>query len=166
MLRRKGARIIGTELYLPFSAARKFYSKSHYSYQAYDREIFVDNNPITSFDQNYHFLAQGLGFNYTDAGIVELGVFAEDGFFDNELLLDKKLSYQNLGVYALVGYDSLNDISFPTSGRRITIRIGGQHETIENAIDQQDFLGHRETDSFFVEFDFFRWGGGFLFWGA
>ena len=108
---------------------------------------------MTSFDQDFYRIIQAFGYNFLNSGVLEIGAYVDDGFFDNELLLDSSIEYENIGAYFKIGFDSLDSISFPTKGHRINLTVSGLKENIDNAISSTAILDHRETKTLLIAFD-------------
>ncbi|MBT1444011.1 patatin-like phospholipase family protein [Shewanella sp. JM162201] len=121
-------KLIGSEFYQPLDRDQEFYSRARYQYEIKAWDWFDANNKIFELDKHTHRLNVGLGLNFALHGQVELGLVGERGKVSNEAILESDLDYSSYGGYLLVGYDTLNSISFPTSGNRITFKVTRFHE--------------------------------------
>ena len=125
-------RHLSTELYLPLTATRLFYSRSNYHFKGIQWSIFNANHLLLDLEQQSHTLEQGLGWNFTQSGLIELGINAEKGDFENELVFDNQLAYKTYGAHLLFAYDSLDSISFPTQGNYLSAAFYARKESAEN----------------------------------
>ena len=113
-------RILATEFYQPLDRDQSFYSRTRYQYELDKWELFEGNVLALALEKATHSLELGIGYNYTHSGIIELGLIGEKGEISNDALLYEDFKFSSYGGYFKFGYDSLNSISFPTSGNRIT----------------------------------------------
>ncbi|QYJ75782.1 patatin-like phospholipase family protein [Shewanella sp. FJAT-52076] len=116
-------KLLGTEFYQPLDRDQEFYGRARYQYEITAWELFDANNKVFEFDKDSHRIDLGLGLNFAQLGQLELGVTGERGKISNEALLLEDLKFSSYGGYFQIGYDSLNSISFPTSGNRVTLRV-------------------------------------------
>lgn len=128
---------LATEFYQPLDRDQVFYSRTRYEYKKKDFSFYERNEKIYTFDKSMHMLELGLGYNYTQQGILELGLVGEDGTISNDALLYEDFNFGSYGGYLKFGYDSLNSISFPTEGNRFTFNMYFRDEDL----DFEDELG-------------------------
>ncbi|NRB38325.1 MAG: patatin-like phospholipase family protein [Pseudomonadales bacterium] len=141
-------RALNTELYLPLTPTRLLYSRSFYSYDFLNWDVFDQNQLLLDIQQKSHSIEQGFGWNWTQSGALELGMSAETGEFENELVFEEKLKYDSYGGYLLFTYDALDSISFPTQGSYYSAQIYARKEE-SNSLNTNN--SHHLTDSLFVE---------------
>ena len=119
-----------SELYLPIDQVQRFYQTHVFEFDREALDLFVDNNRAFSLEQTSYRLDLGLGHKLARNVIVEAGVILEQGEFVNELFLDETLDYKSPGVFLRFGFDSLDRISFPTRGNRLTLDLIHRHEDL------------------------------------
>ncbi|MCK5880856.1 MAG: patatin-like phospholipase family protein [Sinobacterium sp.] len=139
---------LSTELYLPLNATRLFYSRSIYSAGIVKWDIFNEGHDLLEFRQKSQTIEQGLGWNWTQSGALELGAVAEAGEFKNELVFEDEIEYDSYGGYFMFTYDTLDSISFPTQGSYYSAQIVTRKEEVNNVnIVNNDHL----IESLYVE---------------
>lgn len=112
-------KLFATEFYQPLDRDQDFYSRARYQYDIHNWDIYDNNNRALIFNKKTHTIEMGIGYNYVPQGVIELGLVAEKGVIINDAWLVKDFDFNSYGAYLRVGYDSLDSISFPTSGNRI-----------------------------------------------
>ncbi|MGI2261397.1 patatin-like phospholipase family protein [Shewanella sp. GXUN23E] len=122
-LRLGSEKLIGTQFYQPLESEQLFYTQATAEYAINNWELYEDNVRIAKFDKLSFELFAGLGYNYATAGQLELGVLSEWGEIKNESLQRETFHYNSWGGYLSLGYDTLDSISFPTSGNRFNMNV-------------------------------------------
>jgi len=129
-----------SEVYLPLDQNHNLYQASVYEYQRTDRNYFIDNERAFIFDQTSHSVELGLGYIPGHVASFEAGLSFEQGKIDNKIFLEGQIRYSSPGLYLKFGYDSLDRISFPTRGNRLTLQINARDEDVSG-----DLFGDGET---------------------
>ncbi|KFZ36198.1 patatin [Shewanella mangrovi] len=115
-------KMLSSEFYQPLDADQHVYSRAQYRYLVNNWEFFEGNSLYYQLEREAHALELGLGFNFSSVGMVEFGINGEAGRISNRALIDD-IDFTSYGTYLRVGYDSLNSISFPTSGNRFRVNL-------------------------------------------
>ena len=144
-------RSISTEFYLPLDGEREFYSRSRYSFVSFEWDIFVEDVLPVPIDQQFHSLTQGLGYNYSQPGFIEVGVAVDVGEFSDPVFLQGTIDYFTYGSYLKLGFDSLNSIDFPTEGFYINFSSFLRNEEVDDhsvisKADNADFISSLLVD--------------------
>ncbi|WP_338726455.1 patatin-like phospholipase family protein [Shewanella baltica] len=128
-------KLFATEFYQPLDRDQQFFSRARYQYDTRNWDLYDNNNRLLTFDKKTHTIELGIGYNYTSQGMIELGLVAEKGAIINDAWLLRDLDFSSYGAYFRFGYDSLDSISFPTSGNRVTLNVYVRNEDFEDIID-------------------------------
>ncbi|MGI2188212.1 patatin-like phospholipase family protein [Shewanella oncorhynchi] len=128
-------KLFATEFYQPLDRDQQFFSRARYQYDTRDWDLYDNNSRILTFDKKTHTIELGIGYNYTLQGMIELGLVAEKGAIVNDVWLTQDLDFSSYGAYFRFGYDSLDSISFPTSGNRVTLNVYVRNEDFNDTID-------------------------------
>ena len=141
-------KLFATEFYQPLDRDQQFFSRARYQYDTRDWDLYDNNSRIFTFDKKTHTIELGIGYNYTLQGMIELGLVAEKGSIVNDVWLTQDLDFSSYGAYFRFGYDSLDSISFPTSGNRVTLNVYVRNEDFNDSIDdnQNQFSVQIEAD--------------------
>lgn len=141
-------KLFATEFYQPLDRDQQFFSRARYQYDTRDWDLYDNNSRILTFDKKTHTIELGIGYNYTLQGMIELGLVAEKGSIVNDVWLTQDLDFSSYGAYFRFGYDSLDSISFPTSGNRATLNVYVRNEDFNDSIDdnQNQFSVQIEAD--------------------
>ena len=141
-------KLFATEFYQPLDRDQQFFSRARYQYDTRDWDLYDNNSRILTFDKKTHTIELGIGYNYTLQGMIELGLVAEKGSIVNDVWLTQDLDFSSYGAYFRFGYDSLDSISFPTSGNRVTLNVYVRNEDFNDTIDdnQNQFSVQIEAD--------------------
>lgn len=141
-------KLFATEFYQPLDRDQQFFSRARYQYDTRDWDLYDNNSRILTFDKKTHTIELGIGYNYTLQGMIELGLVAEKGAIVNDVWLTQDLDFSSYGAYFRFGYDSLDSISFPTSGNRVTLNVYVRNEDFNDSIDdnQNQFSVQIEAD--------------------
>ncbi|WP_372870869.1 patatin-like phospholipase family protein [Shewanella sp.] len=124
-------KLVGTEFYQPLDRDQQFYGRARYQYEIEAWDLFDANNKIIELDKDSHQIELGLGLNFASHGQLELGLTGEKGKISNEAWLAEDLGFSSYGSYFQIGYDTLNSISFPTSGNRVTLKVTLRNEEFD-----------------------------------
>ncbi|MCH4292697.1 patatin-like phospholipase family protein [Shewanella sp. 3B26] len=124
-------KLIGTEFYQPLDKDQQFYGRARYQYEIEAWDLFDANNKVFELDKNTHQIDLGLGLNFASHGQMEIGLTGEKGRISNEAWLAEDLGFSSYGSYFQIGYDTLNSISFPTSGNRVTLKVTVRKEEFD-----------------------------------
>ncbi|MEO3738280.1 patatin-like phospholipase family protein [Shewanella baltica] len=128
-------KLFATEFYQPLDRDQQFFSRARYQYDTRNWDLYDNNNRLLTFDKKTHTIELGIGYNYTSQGTIELGLVAEKGAIINDAWLSRDLDFSSYGAYFRFGYDSLDSISFPTSGNRVTLNVYVRNEDFDDIID-------------------------------
>ncbi|MCS6122565.1 patatin-like phospholipase family protein [Shewanella baltica] len=128
-------KLFATEFYQPLDRDQQFFSRARYQYDTRNWDLYDNNNRLLTFDKKTHTIELGIGYNYTSQGMIELGLVAERGAIINDAWLSRDLDFSSYGAYFRFGYDSLDSISFPTSGNRVTLNVYVRNEDFDDIID-------------------------------
>ncbi|ABI37512.1 Patatin [Shewanella sp. MR-4] len=131
-------KLFATEFYQPLDRDQDFYSRARYQYDIHNWDLYDNNNRALIFDKKTHTVELGIGYNYVLQGFVELGLVAEKGVIVNDAWLIKDFDFKSYGAYLRAGYDSLDSISFPTSGNRITLNVYVRNEDFDDIVDNNE----------------------------
>lgn len=131
-------KLFATEFYQPLDRDQEFFSRARYQYDIRNWDLFDNNSRVLIFDKKTHTVELGIGYNYTLQGSIELGVVGEKGTIENDAWLIDDLDFSSYGAYLRFGYDSLDSISFPTSGNRITLNVYVRNEDFDDVIDNNE----------------------------
>lgn len=141
-------KLFATEFYQPLDRDQQFFSRARYQYDTRNWDLYDNNNRLLTFDKKTHTIELGIGYNYTSQGTIELGLVAEKGAIINDAWLSRDLDFSSYGAYFRFGYDSLDSISFPTSGNRVTLNVYVRNEDFDDIIDdnQNEYSVQIEAD--------------------
>lgn len=141
-------KLFATEFYQPLDRDQQFFSRARYQYDTRNWDLYDNNNRLLTFDKKTHTIELGIGYNYTSQGMIELGLVAERGAIINDAWLSRDLDFSSYGAYFRFGYDSLDSISFPTSGNRVTLNVYVRNEDFDDIIDdnQNEYSVQIEAD--------------------
>ena len=120
-----------SELYLPLDKIQRYFVSTVFDYNRIDRNVFIENERALILDEKTYRLDLGLGYKYDRHSTIEAGFTAERGYIDNEVFLQDDVKYRTPGIYLRYGYDSLDRISFPSSGNRLTIEVLHRDEDVD-----------------------------------
>jgi len=123
---------LSTELYLPLNAKRQMFSRTKYVFESINWALGSSNTLPLTIEQHLHQVHQGIGWNFSRQGILELGLLAEVGFLENDFLLSEDISYDTYGSYLTIGYDDLDSSIFPTQGSRLLVTLQKRREDVNN----------------------------------
>ncbi len=139
-------KMFATEFYQPLDLDLTFYSRSRYQYDIDNWEIFDNrNNRALEFDRKTHTLELGIGYNFIHEGAIEIGLTGEKGRIGNDAFFQSDLKFDSYGAYLKMGYDSLDSISFPTSGNRITLDAYFRDEAV-GSVDDRKYVWQYELE--------------------
>ena len=119
-----------SELYLPIDSIQQYYQSTVYRYRLEDLNAFNDNQLTSSLEYTSHRLDFALGYKLGNQGVFEAGLTFERGNFSSGDPGQDELDYQSPGVFLSLGYDSLDRLSFPSSGSRLQISIIHRNEDL------------------------------------
>jgi len=119
-----------TELYLPQNRTHTIYQSIVYEYRKEGREFFIENDPSFSYERTIHRADWAIGFNLSHLTSIEFGATYEEGEFDNAVIFQESLDYDSPGFFVRLGYDSLDRISLPTRGNRLTLSLTRWNESV------------------------------------
>ncbi|PIW62253.1 MAG: patatin [Shewanella sp. CG12_big_fil_rev_8_21_14_0_65_47_15] len=131
-------KLFATEFYQPLDRDQEFYSRARYQYDTQSWNLYDNNNRVFDFDKRTHTIELGMGYNLILQGIVELGLVAEKGVIVNDAWLTEDFDFSSFGAYFKFGYDSLDSISFPTSGNRVTLNVYVRNEDFDDIVDNNE----------------------------
>lgn len=112
--------LLATEFYQPLSESQHYFARTRIQYSQ-DKWEATDNR-AELINKNY-LVKLGLGFDYLNDGVVELGFLGEKGKLAFEYNQGGKLDYKSYGAYLSFNYDSLNSIDFPTDGNKLSFNV-------------------------------------------
>ncbi|WP_119967817.1 patatin-like phospholipase family protein [Shewanella japonica] len=125
---------ISTEFYQPFSKDQDFYGRALYEYEIKDWDFYDGNDRLYELKNSLNQFSMGVGYNYSHAGLIEIGAVGELGTLSNRAVSEIDLDYDSVGGYFLMTYDTLNSISFPTEGQRLTFKAAVRDEKYSGAV--------------------------------
>lgn len=128
-------KLFATEFYQPLDRDQQFYTRARYQYENKNWDLYDSNSRILVLDKQTHGVEFGIGYNYILQGHIELGLLAEKGAIVNDAWLTEDLDFNSYGAYFRFGYDSLDSISFPTSGNRVTLNVYVRNEDLDYLLD-------------------------------
>lgn len=149
---------LNTELYIPLTSRRNIFSRSIYEFESINWALASTNSLPVTIEQHLHQIRQGLGWNYSRHGILELGLLGEVGFLGNEYLLSKDISYDTYGTYFTFGYDDLDSSIFPTQGKRLLLTLKKRREDVDNVALESGGVSELGADSLQLNIE---WKGAF-----
>ncbi|QSX40520.1 patatin-like phospholipase family protein [Shewanella cyperi] len=129
-------KMAATEFYQPLDPDQSFYGRSRYEYEIKAWELFDANNKLFELTKKTHRADLGLGYNYHQHGIIELGFTGEIGTLSNDALLVSDFGFNSYGGYFKFGFDNLDSISFPTSGNRVTLNVYVRKEKFDDVPEE------------------------------
>lgn len=144
-------RSFSTEFYLPLDSRRRFYSSSRYEFSSFEWDLYVENTPLVPIDQQYHSISQGIGYNYTQQGFIELGLTSDKGEFSDPVFLGGAIDYFTYGSYLKFGFDTLDSINFPTQGSYFTFNTFFRTEEVDDHVVITKKEGVSEIKSLLVD---------------
>ncbi|GIU16539.1 MULTISPECIES: patatin-like phospholipase family protein [unclassified Shewanella] len=141
-------KLIASEFYQPLAKDQSYFSRARVEYELKDWSFFENNNRVLELKQTAYRTEVGIGANYTQNGMVEIGVLGERGDLENDIWGLGKVDYSGYGGYFKFAYDDLNSINFPTSGNRFTFNVYMRKESYEldGVGDSSDFSMQYEAD--------------------
>ncbi|MFT5789728.1 MAG: NTE family protein [Shewanella sp.] len=116
-------KLLGSEFYQPLSKDQDYFSRARLEYELKDWQFFEDNSRILELRQAAYRAEIGIGLNYTQNGMIEIGLLGEIGSLENDFWELGTVDYEGYGGYFKFAYDDLNSINFPTSGNRFTLNM-------------------------------------------
>lgn len=140
---------LSSELYLPLTSIRSFYSRTRYSFTSIDYHVASDSRLPLEVEQKTNKIMQGIGYNFSRNGYIELGALIEKGTLQDDFVLDKEIKFDSVGSYAAFGFDNLDSASFPTQGNRFLVKLTNRLEEADNQLvftgDPTNFGGRSLT---------------------
>jgi NTE family protein len=130
-----------SELYLPLDEIQRYYVSAVFDYNRIDRNVFIENDRALILDEKTYRLDLGLGYKLGRQSTIETGLTAERGYIKNDVFLEDDVKYRTPGIYLRYGYDSLDRISFPSSGNRLTIEVLHRDEDVDGVQLFEDRAG-------------------------
>lgn len=139
-----------TEFYQPLDRKQDFFSRARLQYR---EDKFAENKfslekVRPELSNRYGQARLGLGYNYTDYGISEIGLVGELGNVKFEDSQYEDLGYTSLGAYLSLGFDTLNSINFPTKGNKLLLDLYWRKDSYDHISMQ-----HSENPSLAINFD-------------
>ncbi|WP_297896716.1 patatin-like phospholipase family protein [Shewanella sp.] len=131
-------KLFGTEFYQPLDRDQEFYTRARYQYDNQSWDLYDNNNRVFDFDKRTQTIELGIGYNFILQGMIELGLVGEKGSIVNDAWLTEDLDFDSHGAYFKFGYDSLDSISFPTSGNRVTLNVYVRNEDFADIVDNNE----------------------------
>jgi NTE family protein len=128
-------KLFATEFYQPLDRDQQFFSRARYQYEIRNWNLYDNNSRLLVFEKNTHAVEFGIGYNFSLQGMLELGLVGEKGAIINDTLLTQDFDFSSYGAYFRIGYDSLDSISFPTSGNRVTLNVYMRNEDFPDVVD-------------------------------
>ena len=139
-------KLIASEFYQPLVKDQTYFSRARVEYELKDWGFFENNNRILELKQTAYRAELGVGINYTQNGMVEIGLLGEKGDLENDVWDFGRVPYDGYGGYFKFAYDDLNSINFPTSGNRFTFNVYMRKEGY-------DLNGFAETSDFSMQYE-------------
>ncbi|MGL6123130.1 MAG: patatin-like phospholipase family protein, partial [Shewanella sp.] len=141
-------KLFATEFYQPLDRDQEFFTRARYQYDISDWELYNENSTLFSLEKKIHTIETGIGYNYNKQGSIELGMVGEIGTVGNDAWLQRDIDFSSYGAYFKLGYDSLDSISFPTSGNRFTLNVYVRNEEFIDFSNsnQKEYSVHVQAD--------------------
>ncbi len=121
---------IRSHFYAPIVPTRVLYSRFTYEYETKKWDWYQQNIQFLTLNTKSHIIHLGLGWNFHQSGFIEVGARGEYGKISNASIMSD-LKFTSKAPYLLLGFDTLNSISFPTQGRRFTVSLYSPLENIK-----------------------------------
>ncbi|WP_076538492.1 patatin-like phospholipase family protein [Shewanella sp. UCD-KL21] len=139
---------VSSEFYQPLDRDQDFYIRSKYEFEIKNWDFYDDNNRVFELKNTLNQLVFGVGYNYSHAGLIEVGAVGEIGDLSNRAVSTQDLEYDSYGGYFAFSFDTLNSISFPTEGQRLTFKASIRNETYKGAVinDSDELSWQFEAD--------------------
>ncbi|WP_144212270.1 patatin-like phospholipase family protein [Shewanella donghaensis] len=125
---------ISTEFYQPLDKDQDFYARAKYEYEIKNWDFYDNNDRAFELKNSLNQFVLGVGYNYSHAGLIEIGAVAEIGDLTNKAVSQQDLDYESIGGYFGFTFDTLNSISFPTEGQRLTFKASVRDEKYNGAV--------------------------------
>lgn len=110
--------VLATEFYQPLEESQHYFARARVQY-AQDKWAATNNRAEVT---NNHLLANaGVGFNYQNDSAIEFGFIGENGEISYDEQINIPDSYDSIGAYLSLDYDSLDSINFPTRGNKFSL---------------------------------------------
>ncbi|MBV7316475.1 patatin-like phospholipase family protein [Shewanella sp. NIFS-20-20] len=132
--------LLASEFYQPLDKDRWFYTRARGQYEINTWDLFSENQYIVGLKKTTYSADLGIGYNFSVPGRIELGLTGDVGHLRHELFLSQDIDFSSYGGYLLLGYDTLDSISFPTSGNRINFNVFWRKEDFN--LSEQQSLHH------------------------
>ncbi|GIU27387.1 patatin-like phospholipase family protein [Shewanella schlegeliana] len=141
-------KLLASEFYQPLARDQHYFSRARVEYELKDWSFFENNSRVFELRQTAYRTELGIGANYTQNGMVEIGILGEMGDLENDVWGLGKVDYTGYGGYFKFAYDDLNSINFPTSGNRFTFNVYLRKEgyELDGVGDSNDFSMQYEAD--------------------
>ncbi|MCG9731388.1 patatin-like phospholipase family protein [Shewanella sp. Isolate13] len=141
-------KLLASEFYQPLARDQSYFSRARVEYELKDWSFFENNSRVLELRQTAYRTELGIGANYTQNGMVEIGILGEMGDLENDVWGFGKVDYTGYGGYFKFAYDDLNSINFPTSGNRFTFNVYLRKEgyELDGIGDSNDFSMQYEAD--------------------
>ncbi|MCH1920507.1 patatin-like phospholipase family protein [Shewanella sp. A3A] len=127
-------KMLSTEFYQPLDADQHVFSRAQYRYRVNEWDIFKGQAKYYELEREIHSAEFGVGLNFTNKSMLELGISGDAGRLTNRALIED-VDFTSYGVYLRYGFDTLNNISFPTSGNRFRVNLSLRDENYSGMED-------------------------------
>lgn len=137
-------RAFHTEFYAPLTSTRWLYSRIGYDYATEMINVFNNNQQIANYTHDENRLLMSLGVNFTHSSFFEAGIKGAVGDLKGNYF-PKTVVYHNAGLFAKLGFDKLDNITFPTKGSALLLQWDRRYERVtdayvNNAVTNLDFI--------------------------
>ncbi len=123
--------LLATEFKQPIGDTQAFYTRARL---AFAQDKWAQLNLRPELENEYLQSLAGLGINYNNQGVIELGLVADKGDLRFNNTGFEGITYTSYGGYLAFGFDNLNSINFPTSGNKLSIDIFWRQDQYKHSI--------------------------------
>jgi len=112
--------VLTTEFFQPLNKTQEFFTRARFGFAQDKWERTEERSQVNN---QYYKGILATGYSYSDNGIIEVGALAQMGELSDDDSPSGGYDYESFGGYALISYDSLNSINFPTQGNKLTLEV-------------------------------------------
>lgn len=141
-------KLLASEFYQPLTTKQTYFSRVRLAHEIKDWDFFENNQRVLALRQKAYQTEVGIGINYTQNGMAEVGLIGEYGDLQNDIWVIGDVDYYGYGGYFRFAYDDLNSINFPTSGNQFSFNMYLRREGYKRHehADSSDFSLQLEAD--------------------
>lgn len=125
---------LSSEFYTPIDSEQQFYWGARAKLQKQERNFYTDSNAneqILSFiqtDYTTFTVTSEFGWNINQWGVLAVGYDFVQGDVKAIAFNVDRINFKSSGPYVRLGYDSLDNIYFPTEGQFLEVRYQNSYE--------------------------------------